>query len=358
MTMEGNILDYLDWRGDLTFRQSPVCSVDALIFSSLAYINFNLTPNEERTIGECAVAWSILPDGEKFRGLDSVKSDHLRLLDRCAHSRRYENVVVTHYREKTSIEHEQQFAAVSFILPGGDVFIAFRGTDQSLVGWKEDFNMAFTSETPAQLDATKYTEMIASDFSDASFEIGGHSKGGNLAVWSAVHQCAETRKRIKRVYNNDGPGFSNNLTESPAYLEMKKRISSFVPESSVVGVLMGCCDYLTVKSTAVSVFQHHPFTWKVVGKHFVYDTERSEAGKYVDNLVNNLIKSMGKDDIEELVTAVYGELVSNDEKTLKDLKKHFLRHLFRNITTISKLRKKNALNEKNKKELLDSIKKL
>lgn len=353
--MEGNLFDYLEWRGDLTFAQSPLNPIDALAFSSLAYMNLPLLAGEKMTLDELYPLWLAQPKEEQFRGLDFSRPANCQLMDKVCHSIRFRNVEVTNYREKTSVESEIQFSAMTFLLPSGEAFLAFRGTDNTLVGWKEDFNMAFTDGTPAQLEAAAYAAEYARENPGQPLYFGGHSKGGNLAVWGAVHLSAEYRSRVRRVYSNDGPGFSNHLTESAAYREMESRILSYVPESSVVGVLMGCCDYITIKSSSVSVLQHAPLTWRIVGKHFVYETERTKSGKYVDRLFNGMMAKLDKDELSLFIEDVYKELRSGNSRTVTDLKKHLFRHLFKTIYKFRKFQAKTAENEEQKKKLRDSI---
>lgn len=351
--MEGNIFDYLEWRGDLSFTQSTVNVVDALIFSSLTYINYPVV--KETTLKEAFREWSALPENDQFRGIAMMKADCLRLAEAVTNCRRFQEVRVTCYEESFSEETEKQFSAMSFLLPNRTVFLAYRGTDNSLVGWKEDFNMAFTSGTPAQLEATGYAEKVAEQYPDCLLQLGGHSKGGNLAVWAAVHLSEETRERVQHVYNNDGPGFADALTESPEYLEMSGKILSFVPESSVIGVLMGGCDFLTIKSTGVSLLQHHPFTWKIVGRSFVYDTERSRSGKAIGGFLNSMIASMEPEEISEFVEDFYASMRSDDEKTLTDLKKHLFRHVLGSLSRLNRFRIRSAEQQKRRDALQDAI---
>ncbi len=211
---KGNIFDYLTWRGDINFFERKPNPIDGLIFSALAYLNFSAS---DFALKEAYDRLNMVKEEEQYRGLDIVKDNHFLLVKKCAKSPRYQNVIIINYIENTDIENQCQFSATSFLLPGDIIFIAYRGTDSSLIGWKEDLNMAFTSGTPAQLMATEYAKKIAEKYPSYHLYLCGHSKGGNLAVWAAVHLPEKIKQRIIKVYNNDGPGFINDLTESQEY---------------------------------------------------------------------------------------------------------------------------------------------
>ena len=164
---------------------------------------------------------------------------HAQLLHAAAGCERFRSVRLFHYAERFSEERQQQFSATTFLLDADDktVYVAFRGTDNTLVGWREDFNMSFQSEVPSQTDAAAYLrEILTMGFSNVL--VGGHSKGGNLAVFSAVHAPRHMVQRIQAVYNNDGPGFANHLLETASFWYLKDRIHTFVPQDSVIGMLL------------------------------------------------------------------------------------------------------------------------
>ena len=356
--MEGNIMDYLEWRGDLTFTQAELNVVDALIFSNLTYINYPDVNEKEKPLRQSYQEWLGVPKEQQFKGLDMMEKQIRALAEAVTKTNRFRDLILTRYRESSSEEMEKQFSAMTFLLPDNSLFIAYRGTDNSLVGWKEDFNMAFMSGTPSQLAATSYAEEIVRTWPDRKICLGGHSKGGNLAVWAAVHLPPDLQERVTHVYNNDGPGFVGDLQTSPGFLRIRDRILSFVPESSIVGVLMGCCDYLTVESTGVSVLQHDPFTWKISGKRFVYNTERTWSGKMIEHSVNELISSLDRMELNDLTEELYADFRSDEAKTLTDVKRHLLKRVITSIVTFHKYRTAAAERKRRGQELLSSLEKL
>lgn len=356
--MDGNIMDYLEWRGDLTFDQSELNIVDALILSNLTYINYPDADEKQKPLRQCWKEWLDVPADIQFKGLDIMEKPVRALAKAAAESDRFKDLLLTRYRESSSEELEKQFSAMTFLLPNDSLFIAFRGTDNTLLGWKEDFNMAFTNGTPSQEAATAYATEILETWPDRAIHLGGHSKGGNLAVWAAVHLPPSMQARVKCVYNNDGPGFAGDLQSSPGFLNIRDRIFSFVPESSIVGVLMGCCEYLTVESSGLSLLQHDPFTWRVSGKRFVYNTERTWSGKMIERSINTMIAAMDREELSGLVEELYTGFRSDDAITINDLKRHLLKRVITTIMTFRKYRTAAEERKKRGQELLNDLEKL
>lgn len=180
---------------------------------------------------------------------------------------------------------------------------------------------------PSQIEATHYVEKILEKI-QLPIRLGGHSKGGNLAIWASAHQQSFYKSRILQIYSNDGPGFSEEFLSSELYHEIRNRILSFVPESSIVGVLMEHDQYTTILSSNPTVLQHDPFSWLVVGSHFVYDDDRTISGRQFERIINSWIRAMSPKEREELVESVYDIIISSNAKTLDDLDKKKIRSLF------------------------------
>lgn len=324
----GNLFDYITWRGDLSFEQSPINVVDSLIFSVFAYIVFpGCEGAEVKTLGDAIAGTLTLPPQDRTRVLDMMSENSVRLAQRAAESERFRDVRICQYVDMLCEQSEKQFAAMTFLLPDGSVFIGYRGTDNSLVGWKEDVNMSFLNGTPAQREAAVYAENIANRY-DGIIRLGGHSKGGNLAVWAAANLPEDVVRRIAQVFSHDGPGFTEEFIASESYDRLTGKVFSFVPESSVVGVLMAHCDYLTIKSTNHSVMQHDPFSWQIIGKRFVYDLERTKSGRTLERAVNGFISGMNAEEKEQYVEKIYSILRSTKVRTLHDLEKNMVQNVF------------------------------
>ena len=308
--MSGNIMDYLLWRGDVSFAYSRFNAVDALILSTFTYVNFPKAAKNAVTFREGFADWEKLPEDRKFRGLGIMKNKNIELVTALADNKRFSEVRIGCYVESSSEKTEQQFSAMTFFLPDGNIFIGFRGTDNSLVGWKEDFNMAVRDGIPSQLEATRYVERIAGEYPDARISLGGHSKGGNLAVWAAANVAPDIRKSLKRVYVFDSPGLSKRMFESKEYLQVKDRIISFVPEGSIVGIIMYNPPQLIVKSNAELLMQHDLFSWQVSRNGFEYLLERGSVSRFAEKRISAVVDNLDPGEYTKRVNRVFDEIKS------------------------------------------------
>ena len=300
-----NILDYIKWRGDLTFTQDPPNEVDALIFSSLAYINYGpdvqYAQTNPVTLKAAAEAFFCLED---YENQVRVKND-LDLLHLAATSARFGNAQVCMYRNELIPEQETQFAAVTFLLDDGSMFLAYRGTDYSLVGWKEDFNMTFQQTIPAQRLAQQYARDVALEYL-RPMRLGGHSKGGNLAVFAAARSSPMIQSRIVEVYSNDGPGFTKYLMGDPGYLAMVPKIKTYIPQSSVIGMLLEHEEpYTVIRSKTVGLLQHDPYSWEVMGRKYIPVQEVTESSQFVDATIKTWFADMTNQERNQLVDVMF-----------------------------------------------------
>ena len=314
-----DIFDYLNWRGDLAFTQDPPNCVDALIFSGLAYIRFKREgeaySNEPVPLQEAAEVFFSQTD---FDTRCRVQKD-LDLLHLAAATRRFGETQICMCRDLLIPEQETQFAAVTFLLDDGSMFLSFRGTDNSLVGWKEDFNMTFQQTIPAQRLAQQYVREVALEYL-RPMRIGGHSKGGNLAVFAAARSSPGFQQRILEVFNNDGPGFTKYLMGDPGYVEMVPKIRTYVPQSSVIGMLLEHEEpYTVIRSKSIGLLQHDLYTWDVMGNRFLPVEEITEGSQFVDVTIKTWFAEMTNSDREQLVDVMFALLGSGGADNVYDL---------------------------------------
>ena len=303
-----DLFDYLTWRGDLSFTQDPPNGVDALIFSGLSYIRFGPTvadaPEVPVCLREAAEEFLSLPDKED-RVL--LKKD-LELLTQAAKSRRFGEVELFGYRDVLLEEEATQFAAVTFLLDDGSAFLAFRGTDTTMVGWQEDFHMSFMQVVPAQLMAVDYVRQVEAELWKP-LRLGGHSKGGNLAVFAAARSSPAVQSKILEVYNNDGPGFNDYLMGDVGYQAMVPKIRTFVPQSSVIGMLLEHEEpYTIIRSKQLGLLQHDYYSWEVRGPGFVAMEEMTADSRFVSSTLKNWLADMTVQERSEVVEAMFGLL--------------------------------------------------
>lgn len=321
----GTLFDYLKWRGDLTFREAPMNEVDSLIFSLLSYLDLKGIVPESH--GESGVPirsaantfFAKNPDPKKISMGLIVPKEIITLFRAVKVTRRFRTVEMRAHVNEIDQKKEMQFSATTFLPGDGTMLIAYRGTDDTLVGWKENFNMSFLEVVPAQLAATAYLEAAADSF-DGNILLSGHSKGGNLAVFAAVNCAKETKKRLTRVWSNDGPGFGAGMLNRPEYLEMRPIIKSLVPQSSVVGMLLEHDEnYTVVKSRQAGLFQHDGLSWNVMGGSFVHLENVTGGCKRLDKTLNEWIQAMTPEQREQFVESVYAILSADNALTLTDL---------------------------------------
>lgn len=335
-----NMFDYLAWRGDLSFTQDPPNAVDALIFSALSYIQFGGTvekcPNSPVLLRDAAEEFFLL---EEFQKRIRVEKD-LELLRQAAQTVRFGYSRLFMYRDLYNPEQETQFAAVTFLLDDGSAFLAFRGTDDTLIGWKEDFNMSFQQTVPAQRLALQYTREVAAEYM-APLRLGGHSKGGNVAVFAAARSAPMIQKRILEVYNNDGPGFTDYMMGDPGYLFMIPRIKTFVPQSSVIGMLLEHEEpYTVIRSKQVSLLQHEPYSWEVMGKSLIPVQEMTIDSRFLDATIKTWFAQMSNQERNRLVDVLFGLLGTGGvETTMEILHPKNLRNYLKTLTEDDNLRK-------------------
>ena len=323
-----DVFDYLDWRGEFSFQQSTFNEIDALILSIFAYLDFSCTVGEDAfSFAEAVELICALPDELKYDGPNIIMYSVVELAKRASLTQRFHDMKVSKFIDITDEEREIQFAAITFLLPDQTAFVSFRGTDNTLIGWKEDLNMSFIDGIPSQIEAAKYVENLLVN-STLSIRLGGHSKGGNLAIWASAHQQSIHKTRIIQIYSNDGPGFSENFLNSSLYQEVRDKILSFVPESSIVGVLMEHDHYITILSKNPTILQHDPFSWIVIGSRFIYDDNRTISGMQFERIINSWIRAMSPQEREEFIENVYDIVISSNAKTLEDLDKKKIRSLF------------------------------
>lgn len=321
-----NLFEYLEWRGDLTFEQSELNEVDSLILSWFSYTALDgIVPADcselnTITIKEAAEQFFLTHDLDKILNESiSFTRSCVLLLQKLAQTPRFQSLKLTGFVNHIDYQKETQFCAMTVLLRKNRTVVVFRGTDDTLIGWKEDFNMSFLPVIPAQSMALSYLENVAEQIKGKLY-ITGHSKGGNLAIYAGVRSSYRVRKRILTIFNNDGPGFYDLKGLGTAYEEMLPKIKTYVPESTIVGMLLERSgDYTVVKSSQKWLYQHDAMSWEVMGTHFVTLASISPASETFRNIVQGWLKGLSKEERERFVDTLYGILETTQAKSLEDL---------------------------------------
>ena len=319
-----NIIDYVDWRGDVTFSASPFNDIDSLILTQLAMVDLSGIVPEDPFGGYISLRDAAdMYFADEARESEPVSviipSETYELFKKMAYCKRFENVKLTAYVNHIDTEKEQQFAALTVKVGDGTVFVAFRGTDDTIIGWKEDFNMSFMPTIPSQTEAVEYISRVSRRVY-GKLRVGGHSKGGNLAVYASVKCAARIRKRIVSVYNYDAPGFNREFLALPEYSELGERLKTVVPQSSVIGMLLeNDGKYSVVQSNETGLLQHNAFTWEVKGTEFVRLEELTKESRDMTAVMNEWLSKLDMEQRKSFVNAIYDILVSTKATTVTEL---------------------------------------
>ena len=289
-----NVFDYLTWRADVPFVVSAFNEVDNLILAELAYTDFSGIVNADGdavTLADACEQFFQIHSKDEILKSNSFTAKAALLMEPMLTGDRFGKLRLCRYINEIDTETTTQLSALTFLLDDGTAYVAYRGTDSTVVGWKEDFDIGCLSETVGQQRAVEYLEETAATF-ELPFRVGGHSKGGNFAVFASSFCRSETQARILTVYNNDGPGFRDEVVAQPGYLHILPKIISIVPDTSMIGmILANKSKKHVIKSTANGIFQHDGFSWSVQRDRFE-PAETSELGKLMDQILSSWIDGM------------------------------------------------------------------
>ena len=290
----GNIIDYIKWRGDIAMADSPFNEIDNLILSMLVYVDFEKIRSEIRCGNRMRISNGLeilLHEGYRSKCLLEITPEFLETIRK---SSRFGDIYISDYRDVSDKKRNCQFAAIKYALEDGTAYLAFRGTDRTIVGWRENFMMSF-QETEAQLEAAAYIQDVMGK-EEIRYRVGGHSKGGNLAVYASAKCEAGLQSRILKIYDNDGPGFSQEVLDSRLFEPVRDRICRIVPEYSVIGMLFELdVPFQVVKSSAKGINQHNAFSWQAEGMKFLTCKEIDRQAQYLNTVLDAWIE---KEDME------------------------------------------------------------
>lgn len=344
----GNILDYAR-EETRDFDERPFNAVDALVLASLAY---QPMPPLVPVLTAITAAYGTARDRLRLfslrRPIDSLRAlrtapfdgptldevaeelerrqtadgeeDTIGLSDPrltatlfalVKHNPRFSRIRISAYDERFSAERQTQFAAVTMRLPDGTLAIAFQGTDDSFVGWKEDFNMAFQYPVLAQESACDYLQTVARVWR-GPIVLLGHSKGGNLAVYAAMNATPDVRERIVRVYSLDGPGFPDDVVTGPQYQAIVDKVEKIVPDSAIVGMILETPEpCIVVRSDQRGIMQHLAFSWQVSNGEFELLPAIAPSSQYFNTSLNEWLRSLSREQRERSVNALFTILAAS-----------------------------------------------
>ena len=323
-----NLFDYLTWRGDIPFENDPFNEIDGMIMARFAYAPFDgIVPETVRERVTVMQACRQLLQMENLQQL-VLNLEDVHLYEALAQSIRYRDVELCNFRNLIDNATETQFSAFTAKIMDGLYCITFRGTDNTLIGWKEDCNMAFTYPVPCQRLAQEYLEDTGLRIRGKCI-LTGHSKGGNIAVYAGAFCSNALKKRIVRIYNYDGPGFVPEALETKEYQEIMDRICTFVPQGSVFGMLFGHREeHIVIHSEAINgLLQHNMYTWEVIGRYFIGVDEVTRGSRIVDETVKNWVSQMAVGMREKFVESLYAVVSKTNATTLNELGENWMANM-------------------------------
>lgn len=314
----GNLVTFAERFFEKDFTQMPLTEVDSLILCNLSYYEYENSIFEKNKFEETVQLYlQERPEGE-IKGLVSVEKDK-KLRQILVRGGRHGNLRAGGFVGILDTESDKQFSAITFCLGNGKYYIAFRGTDGTLTGWREDFNLSFTKEIPAQEEAVSYAKKIM-DCIAGEFYLGGHSKGGNLAVYCASMLTEEYQNRIIGVFNHDGPGFLKEFYQQEGYQKIRHKLQKTVPESSVIGMLLEEDDhYQVVKSTENGLMQHDPFSWCVEMERFVKVKDVDHISLYTSLALRKWLEQLDMEERERIVNTVFDVIADTGIREFEEL---------------------------------------
>lgn len=327
-----NVIDYLKKYGNISFTDKPFNEVDALVYSQLSYFDFSDTPCCNENL-DYSLKSFLDNDYNKKRvaAIWNAKENHKFAMELKKSSRFY-NSGVGFYRFDICNKTEKQFSACVFSITDSLYYIGYRGTDASFVGWKEDLNLGYLDVIPSQKEALDYFVNFASKY-DGTYIIGGHSKGGNLAVYAATFAPTELKAKIKMVYSHDGPGFLPNFYKTQEFENIQSRICKIIPKSAVVGLIMEQYNnYKVVNSKAVLLLQHDLLKWQIVDDHLDYVSDVNKFSKHTRKTMNSWISDMDMETRKVFVNTIYELIVETKAERISQ----FLKNWPKNLVTINK----------------------
>ena len=315
------ILDYINWRGDLSFEQEPFNQIDAAIFSQFSLLDFDdivPTSGDGRKLSEIFELY--LEKGYKIKervGLLISNKQHY-LFEAAAKAPRYKDLLLSNYERIYDFENPCQFEAMTISL-GDKTLISFGGTDDTIVGWHEDFELLYLDEIPCHKLGREYLKKIAGT-TNGEILICGHSKGANIAMEVLLSAPNELFQRIPKVYCFDGPGISQSSYEQAVLDGRINKITSYVPYRTSIGKLFDHYEeFKIVECTANLAFQHDLLTWHIYRNDYIYKDTVSADSIYLDLHLKKVINELTIEQKKLFVSALFNLFYSTGAKTLLEL---------------------------------------
>lgn len=324
-----NINDYLRWRGDIPISPKfKFNEIDSMILARFSYLRFDKIKMKSReTIASIADKMRFLDDDEFRYNGDSEMIAYL------GESIRFKNMVVSDYIENNEKDIEQQFGAITIHISDKELYISYIGTDSSIYGWKEDFNMAFMESVPCQSLGAKYTTQIARKYANKKIRIGGHSKGGNVAIYSAIKAYKDIQSRIIKVYNYDGPGFNKEIVQKYKTNAILRKIETYIPQDSVIGRILNHEEKCTVVlSNEKGIYQHDIYSWQVLRDDLIKSRNLTDASEIINEALNDWLEHTTTEQRKIFFDGIFELFYATEAQTFGEISQSLSKNMIKILT--------------------------
>lgn len=329
-----NMLSYLEEYGDIALSKRPFSKPDAMLLAQLSYCKFdNLVLGDEPVYMRDLI---LSPESDEMFADPKYEKSNKTLVARMIMGRRFRNIRLSRYVNIVDKETETQFSAITIGLPGGTSFVAFRGTDESMVGWKEDFNLSYMDEVPGQKYSCMYLQE-ASEHIKGHFYVGGHSKGGHLAIYSSMHAPESIKKRIINVFCMDGPGFMDRMMNKEGYAQIRDRIIKIIPQFSVIGLMQERDEiFEVVRSITWGLHQHNMYTWEIRNGEIEKDNLK-EGARFLAETLNEWMLQQSYDQRQKAAEIAYQIMTSSEADNRIDFMSNFTKNATQIIAAVREM---------------------
>ncbi|WP_270751828.1 DUF2974 domain-containing protein [Streptococcus anginosus] len=349
----GNIFNYLeDIQYDSIYDQ-PFTELDILLLTVITYLNYNTIVTDGLDLQKA----SRLTDVPQYMPQENsmMNTKHrLALLQQAASVKRYKNIKLMGYVNDIDLDVQKQFAAMTYKIDLDTFVIAFRGTDDSIIGWKEDFHMTYMEHVPAQQTAVRYVQKVMQAFPTATFILTGHSKGGNLATYASSQVEPSLQDRIKQIYSFDAPGLNHTIIETEGYQSIASKIKRYIPQGSIVGMMLETPKQAhIVKSVAIGgIAQHDTFSWQIENEHFILLDTLNPDSIQTDKTLKEWVETVPDDELKDFFDIFFGLIL---DAQITSIDEFFQPNSIKKVLTI--VQNAHALTEQ-EKEMLNRLTRL
>ena len=306
-----NLIDYIEASQYDSFYDKEVNTLDVLALTEVTYLPFDgmvaadFSPDKNISLHHLAVLFD-QHFQKKYPSLGMVNRNRLTLLSHLSTYKRYKHIKAFAFINDYNLDSQKQFAAITYQVRPKEFVVVFRGTDDTLIGWKEDFHMTYMAEIPAQRTATEYLTALLSNL-DGRVTIAGHSKGGNLAIYAASQIAPHLQERIQQIFSFDAPGVHASVLESSGFKAVEGKIKHFIPQGSIVGMMLEPPkNALIVKSKANGLMQHISFSWEIEQNQFKFVPAVTKDSLQVDQTLKTWTASLSDEELREFFDLFFG----------------------------------------------------